>query len=44
MRAQIVHGQPVSAAYLSLTLGYAALYGGALVVAAAVIFSRRDFK
>jgi ABC-type transport system involved in multi-copper enzyme maturation permease subunit len=44
VRAQIVHGQPVSAGYLALMTGYGALYIGALIVAATVIFSRRDFK
>jgi ABC-type transport system involved in multi-copper enzyme maturation permease subunit len=44
VRAQVVHGQPVSAGYLALMTGYGALYIGALIVAATVIFSRRDFK
>ena len=44
VRSQVVHGVPVPASYLAATLGYAALYGSALVVVAALIFSRRDFK
>jgi ABC-type transport system involved in multi-copper enzyme maturation permease subunit len=44
VRAQVVHGQPVSAGYLALMTGYGALYIGGLIVAATVIFSRRDFK
>jgi ABC-type transport system involved in multi-copper enzyme maturation permease subunit len=44
VRAQVVHGQPVSAAYIALSAGYAVLYITALIVAAAAVFSRRDFK
>jgi Cu-processing system permease protein len=44
VRAQVVHGQPVSAGYLALMTGYGALYIAALIVAATVVFSRRDFK
>ena len=44
VRSQVVHGQPVTMGYLLLTTGYGALYAGALVVMAAFIFSRRDFK
>jgi ABC-type transport system involved in multi-copper enzyme maturation permease subunit len=44
VRAQVVHGQPVSAGYVALMTGYGALYIGALIVAATVVFSRRDFK
>ena len=36
--------QPVSAGYMALTIGYGVLYIAALLVAAAFIFSRRDFK
>jgi ABC-type transport system involved in multi-copper enzyme maturation permease subunit len=43
-RAAVVHGQPVPAAAMALSGGYALLYIGALVVAAAMVFSRRDFK
>jgi len=44
IRAQVVHGQHVPAAYLALTAGYGLLYITALLVPAALIFSRRDFK
>lgn len=44
VRAQVVHAQPIAAEYLMLTTAYAALYGGALVLAGAFVFSRRDFK
>lgn len=44
IRAQVVHGQAVPASYLLLTLAYALLYGGALLLASTLIFSKRDFK
>jgi ABC-type transport system involved in multi-copper enzyme maturation permease subunit len=44
VRSDVVHGQPVPAAYLALTSAYAVLYIGALLAAATFIFSRRDFK
>src|SRR4029453_17179803 len=44
VRAQVVHGQPVPVAYLAMTAAYGVLYIAALLVPAAVIFSRRDFK
>lgn len=44
VRSQVVHGQPVTAGYMALTAGYGALYIAALLTAATVIFSRRDFK
>jgi ABC-type transport system involved in multi-copper enzyme maturation permease subunit len=44
VRSQVVHGQPVTAGYMALTAGYGALYIAALLMAATVIFSRRDFK
>ena len=40
--AEVVHGQPVTAAYLALTAGYALAYTAALLVGAAFIFSRRE--
>jgi ABC-type transport system involved in multi-copper enzyme maturation permease subunit len=43
-KAQVVHGQHVSAGYIALTTAYGAAYTAALLVAAMVIFSRRDFK
>jgi ABC-type transport system involved in multi-copper enzyme maturation permease subunit len=44
VRAQVVHGQPIGAGYMAMSAGYAALYIAALVVAAATVFARRDFK
>jgi ABC-type transport system involved in multi-copper enzyme maturation permease subunit len=44
VKAQVVHAVPVPAAYLAVTLGYAATYVAALVIAAVLVFSRRDFK
>lgn len=44
VRSQVVHGQPVTAAYLALSAAYALLYIGALIVGASAIFARRDFK
>ena len=44
IRAQVVHGQPVTAGYLALVTGYGVLYVAALLLAAVFIFSRRDFK
>jgi ABC-type transport system involved in multi-copper enzyme maturation permease subunit len=44
VRAAVVHGQPVPAAAIALSAAYAVLYVGALVLAASLVFSRRDFK
>jgi ABC-type transport system involved in multi-copper enzyme maturation permease subunit len=44
VRNQVVHGQPVSFGYLAMTIAYGLLYISILVVAASLIFSRRDFK
>lgn len=44
VRAQVVHGQPVTVPYMLLTSAYGVLYIGGLVVAAVAVFSRRDFK
>ncbi len=44
VRAQVVHGQPVPAGYLAYSGVYAAAYIAALIVAAMLVFSRRDFK
>ena len=44
VKSEIVHAQPVPLGYLLLTGAYAALYIGALLTGAIVIFSRRDFK
>jgi Cu-processing system permease protein len=44
VKAAVVHGQPVSAAYVALTTGYGLLYASAMVTLAVLVFSRRDFK
>ena len=44
VKASVVHGLPVPAGYLAVTLAYAAAYIAMLLVASAFIFSRRDFK
>jgi ABC-type transport system involved in multi-copper enzyme maturation permease subunit len=44
VKASVVHGQPVPAGYLALTVVYAALYIAMLLGVSAFIFSRRDFK
>ena len=44
VKSAVVHGQPVTWGYVSLSFSYAAAYSAALVLASIVIFSRRDFK
>jgi hypothetical protein len=44
VKTEVVHGLAVPAGYVVTTTAYAALYIGALLVGATVIFSRRDFK
>ncbi len=44
IKAEVVHGQPVAAGYVWLTIGYAVLYITALLLAGCLIFSRRDLK
>jgi ABC-type transport system involved in multi-copper enzyme maturation permease subunit len=44
VRSEVVHGQNVPAGYLALTIGYGLMYIAAMLIAATVIFSRRDFK
>ena len=44
IKSQVVHAQPVTAGYMALTTGYAALYITILLVSAMFIFARRDFK
>jgi len=41
---EVVHGLPVKAGYVLWTTGYGAAYIAALLLAATIIFSRRDFK
>jgi len=44
IKAQVVHGQAVSWEYMGLSAAYALLYVAVLILGAALIFSRRDFK
>jgi ABC-type transport system involved in multi-copper enzyme maturation permease subunit len=44
VKADVVHGHAVPLGYIAFTTGYGVLYASALVLAAMVIFSRRDFK
>src|SRR5687767_528822 len=44
VKTEVVHGLPVAAGYMAATIGYGAAYITALVLAAVVIFSKRDFK
>ena len=44
VKMQVVHGLPVGARYVAVTLGYGAVYIAMLIVASVLIFSRRDFK
>ena len=42
--SQVVHGLPISPGYIAVTIAYGFVYIAILLVAAATIFSRRDFK
>ena len=42
--SQVVHGLPVTAGYLMVTVGYAFIYIAIVIVAGATVFSRREFK
>ncbi len=44
VKAEVVYGAPVSATHVLLTLAYAVVYVAALLLAALVMFRRRDFK
>ncbi len=44
VKTEVVHGLPVTAGYLLTTAAYGAAYIVALLLAATLIFSRRDFK
>jgi Cu-processing system permease protein len=44
VKAEIVHGVHVSLRHVGLTLLYAAVYSGMVLVGAVAIFRRRDFK
>jgi ABC-type transport system involved in multi-copper enzyme maturation permease subunit len=44
VKSAVVHGQPVPAGYVALTIAYAAAYIGMLLAISVFVFSRRDFK
>ncbi len=44
VKSQVVHGQPIPFGYLALTTAYGCGYVAVLVIAASLVFSRRDFK
>ena len=44
VKAQVVHGQAVSAGYVALAVAYAAAYIALLLTISVLVFSRRDFK
>lgn len=44
IRAEVVHGVPVPASQVALTLAYAAVYITILLLGAIAVFRRRDFK
>jgi len=44
VKAVVVHGQSVPAGFVLFNAGYAAVYIAVLLIGAAIIFARRDFK
>jgi Cu-processing system permease protein len=44
VRAEIVHGVPISASHVGLTAAYALVYVAILLLGAMAVFRRRDFK
>lgn len=44
VKAEVVHGVPLDAAAIALSLGYAAMYVAVLLLASIFIFERRDLK
>ena len=44
IKSDIVHGEPVPAGYMAITIAYAAVYIALLLAIAMLVFSRRDFK
>jgi ABC-type transport system involved in multi-copper enzyme maturation permease subunit len=44
IKAQVVHGQPISTGYVLMTLAYAIVYIAFVLLAATAVFARRDFK
>ncbi len=44
IKALVVHGRPVSSGYVLLTVGYGLVYIAFVLLAAILVFRRRDFK
>jgi hypothetical protein len=44
VKGQVVHGLAVPAPYVLMTVGYAVVYSAAVLVAATLVFSRRNFE
>jgi ABC-type transport system involved in multi-copper enzyme maturation permease subunit len=44
VKAEVVHGVPISVSHVSLTLAYAVVYVSIVLLAAIAVFRRRDFK
>ncbi len=44
IKAAVVHGQPVAAGYVAMTVGYGIVYITFVLVAAMLVFGRRDFR
>jgi ABC-type transport system involved in multi-copper enzyme maturation permease subunit len=44
VKAEVVHGVPIAASHVLLTLAYAAVYTSAVLAIAVAVFRRRDFK
>ena len=44
VKSLAVHAQPIAGGLIALNVAYAAAYIGVLLIASALIFSRRDFK
>jgi ABC-type transport system involved in multi-copper enzyme maturation permease subunit len=44
IKALVVHGQPISAGYVLMTVSYGVVYIAFVLLAAALVFARRDFK
>jgi hypothetical protein len=44
VKAEVVHGLPVTWRHVALTVTYAVVYTGVLLTAAVAIFRKRDFK
>lgn len=44
VKGQVVHGLPVPASFVLMTMAYAVVYSAAVLAAAAVVFSRRNFE